>query len=164
TYAPSQDFSSPQMFINNGDPNGTWGLFFFNLADNSQIDLRSWSLTFTQPEPTTFTDAAGNYSFAGLDPGSYPVSLVVPPADVTRPSGSNTQTVTVATNQIASGVDFGVRPAPDLTGVAFNLAANPTAFGQNVMINYTITNKGAADAGAFDVELRLSNSGVIDLT
>ncbi len=82
----------------------------------------SWSLSFTTAEPSTQTDAAGNYSFTGLAPGTYPVSLVTSAADiVTLPSVGNSQTVTVADGQALHDVDFGVEPAPDLTTTSFSL-------------------------------------------
>src|SRR5205085_1977353 len=60
-----------------------------------------------------------------------------------------------------TGIDFGVQPAPDLTATSFVLAAPATAFGQPVTVHYTLANKGAGDAGPFDVGVFLSNTGVI---
>ena len=74
TYVPEQFFTDPPAHIDGPDPNGTWGLVFIGSAsDIAQLDLKSWSLTITHADPTTVTDAGGNYAFTGLAPGSYQV-------------------------------------------------------------------------------------------
>ena len=86
------------------------------------LTINSWSLTFTTPEPTAVTDAAGNYSFTGLNTGTYTVGLVHSGADVvTYPGSTGLQTVQATDGQTTTGVDFGVRPAPDLIGTSFAL-------------------------------------------
>jgi hypothetical protein len=164
TYQPQVFFTDPQAHIYDGDPNGTWGLVFFGSAsDIAQLSLAGWSLSFTSPEPSTQTDPSGNFSFTGLEPGSYQVSLALSSADaVTAPApGVASRTVVVADGQTVTGVDFGIVPAPDLAAVSFQLVAPATGFGQNVTVNYTLTNQGLGDAPAFDVGLYLSNNGVI---
>jgi hypothetical protein len=164
TYAPQMAFASPQMLLYNGNPNGTWALTFLDLTNPGRkpsLTLTSWSLSVTQPEPSTHTDAAGNYSFQGLAPGTYHVSLALSAADAATSAGGATRSVQVAADQAVNGVNFGVRPAPDLTGVSFRLAAPATAWGQPVTVRYTLTNQGLGDAPAFDVGLYLSADGVI---
>ncbi len=174
TYAPQMPFLSPQLLINSTNPNGTWRLAFFGNPSDivsstpgtaAPLTVNGWSLTFTQPEPSTLTDAAGNYSLAVPTGGTYTVGLAVPAADIVTntPKGSNFQTTTVADGQTAV-VNFGVQPAPDLTTVALNLSNPATAWGQKVTINYTVANQGAGDAPAFDLGLYLSANGTIAAT
>ena len=167
TFVPDQVFSSPQMFINNGNPIGAWGLTFMLFGnpatDLSKLDLKSWSLSFTQPEPNTHTDASGNYSFTGLTPGSYQVTLALPSGEtVTSPvGGAISQSVSVGDGQAQIGVNFGVATLPDLTSVSFTLASPATGFGQKITINYTVTNQGDGNAPAFDADVLLSDNGTI---
>jgi hypothetical protein len=163
TYAPQQSFASPNNFVDNSSANGTWALVFFppNAADVAGLELTSWSLTFISPEPSTQTDAAGNYSFTGLAPGTYSVALAHSAADKVTSPPSAAQSVTVADGQTVTGVDFGVQPAPDLTSIHFALASPAADWGQPVTVNYTLTNQGAGNAPAFDVGLYLSSTGVI---
>ena len=169
TYAPQQAFTDPQYGIDNSGTNGVWGLVFFGppsaFSGSNSLVVNSWSLSFTTAEPSTQTDAAGNYSFTGLAPGTYPVSLVTSAADiVTLPSVGNSQTVTVADGQALHDVDFGVEPAPDLTTTSFSLSAPATAWGQQVTVNYVVTNQGDGNAPAFNVGLYLSADGTISST
>ena len=55
---------------------------------------------------TTITAGGGAYSFAGLNPGTY-TATVAPPASGTSTTGGNTQTVTIASDETRSDVDFG---------------------------------------------------------
>ncbi|MEX2316830.1 MAG: choice-of-anchor Q domain-containing protein [Pirellulales bacterium] len=61
------------------NPNGNWTLQFYNNSSFNSATLNSWSLTFTTSEPTTTTDADGNYSFLELAPDSYRVGEVQQP-------------------------------------------------------------------------------------
>ncbi len=160
TYAPEQSFVTPLSYVDGTDPNGTWGLVFF--GDTSGLDLQSWSLTFTSLEPTATTDSNGYYSFQGLAAGNYDVRPALSAADVqTAPVGNVARSVQVVDGRDAAGIDFAVRPAPDLTGVSFGVANPATAWGQPVSVNYTLTNQGGGKAGPFDVDVRLSSTGRI---
>jgi hypothetical protein len=163
TYVPEQFFSDPPAHINGTDPNGTWGLVFIGSAsDIAQLDLKSWSLTITTSDPTAVTDAGGNYAFTGLAPGSYQVETLLAPGDVqTLPAGGASQSVTVADGQTSSGVDFGIEPASDLATESFYLSAPATSWGQDITINYTLTNQGNGNAPAFAVAVLLSDDGDI---
>ncbi|HUY31900.1 MAG TPA: peptidylprolyl isomerase [Pirellulales bacterium] len=84
--------------------------------------------------PSTTTDANGNYSFSGLAAGTFTVQEVLPAGKtLTTP----TQTVTVAADQTASGVNFGeataVVPAGSIAATAATFAATEgTAFSGTV--------------------------------
>jgi hypothetical protein len=160
TYQPQQLFTLPAAHIYQGSPDGQWALVFF--GDTSGLVLKSWSLDFTTPEPSTQTDSSGNYSFTGVAPGSYQVSTALAPGEVaTSPTGSvGTQTVQVVPGQNVSGVNFGVQPAADLAGTAFIVQSPATGWGHTVTINYTLTNQGMGDAGPFNVAVVLSSNGV----
>jgi hypothetical protein len=160
TYAPEQSFATPLSYIDGTNPNGTWGLVFF--GDTSKINLKSWSLTFTTTEPTATTAADGSYSFQGLTAGTYDVRVALSGADSqTAPAGGAAQTVTAADGKDVTGVNFGVKAAPDLTLTAFHVITPATAWGQSVTIGYTIANNGDGPAGAFDTNVYLSPDGVI---
>lgn len=160
TYAPEQSFDTPLSYINGTDPNGLWGLVFF--GDTSGLDLKSWSLTFTTQETTTTTDAQGNYSFQGLAAGRYDVRVALTGADAqTAPTGNAARVVSVADGHDATGNDFGIQPAPDLTPVTFRVTTPAAAWGQDVTVAYTVTNQGDGAASGFDLAIRLSPDGRI---
>ena len=81
---------------------------FLNLDGTGQPDARN---------PSTTTDANGNYSFSGLPPGSYTVEEVVPAGHTaTTPS----QAVTVTANANVFGVNFGEFVGSSISGTVFN--------------------------------------------
>ena len=88
---PQQLLDDASSVIYNGNPNGTWGLAFFadNFGDDQYLTLNKWSLTFTAPNISTVTDSQGNYSFTGLQPGSYTVSAADSAADVVTAAPQN---------------------------------------------------------------------------
>ncbi len=109
------------------------------------------------------TDAQGNYSFTGLKPGSYTVSAADSAADVVTAAPPN-PTFNLADGQNAAGVNFSVQPAPDLTGVAFNVVGatlNKDGTVASATIKYTLANQGNGKANAFNVDLLLSADGDI---
>ncbi len=155
TFQPAQAFSASGMEVyGTNDPNGTWYLLFLDPSGNpvavSGVTLLSWSISFIQ-EPSTTTDANGNYSFTGLNPGTYTVGIA---GAVAGPDPNRTAAVT--TGQATTGVNFTIAPAPDLVATSFQVAGGFATWGQTVTVNYTIANRGLGDAGAIDVDLRLS--------
>lgn len=67
--------------------------------------------------PSTTTDANGNYSFTGLAAGSYKVEEVVPSGVAL--TTATTQTVTVTASGTVSGVNFGEGVPAKITGTVF---------------------------------------------
>lgn len=67
--------------------------------------------------PSTTTDANGNYSFTGLAAGSYKVEEVVPSGVALTTATS--QTVTVTASGTVSGVNFGEGVPAKITGTVF---------------------------------------------
>jgi hypothetical protein len=51
---------------------------------------------------------------------------------------------------------------PDLVGASFQIVDNAAVWGAPVTLRYAIENRGGADAGAFQVEVRLSTHNTID--
>ena len=96
------------------DPNGTWMLEVTDDAGGDTGTLNSWSITLTYgSEPSTQTDAIGEYGFTGLpSPATYVVREVLLPGweQTAPPSGS--YTVTLAAGQNVTGRDFGNRLIP----------------------------------------------------
>lgn len=79
---------------------------FVNVDGTGKVDASN---------PSATTDANGNYTISGVPAGTYTVSEVLPTG-----YGLSTpiQTVTVAANQTAAGVNFG-EIAPSITGTVF---------------------------------------------
>jgi cyclophilin family peptidyl-prolyl cis-trans isomerase len=109
------------------------------------VDLHGTGV-FQAGDPTATTDSSGNYSFTGIAAGTYKVYEELPAnVSLTMPS----QTVTVAANQTASGVNFAEQIS--ISGTVFKdtngdgaLSSGETAIaGQTVFLN--IDNSGAPD-------------------
>ncbi|HWB13084.1 MAG TPA: SdrD B-like domain-containing protein [Pirellulales bacterium] len=110
------------------------------------VDLHNTG-TFQTGDPTATTDSSGNYSFSGIAAGTYKVYEELPTnISLTMPS----QTVTVAANQTASGINFAEQIS--ISGTVFNdtngdgaISSGEAAIaGQTVFLN--IDNTGAPDA------------------
>ncbi|HWB13911.1 MAG TPA: SdrD B-like domain-containing protein [Pirellulales bacterium] len=110
------------------------------------VDLAGTGI-YQSGDPTATTDSQGNYSFSGVTPGTYQVYEELPTSiSLTMPS----QTVTVAANQTASGVNFAEEPS--ITGTVFTDTSGSGVFssgeagiaGQTVFLNNDGT--GAPDA------------------
>ncbi len=156
SFRPQEALTVPHAHVYDGDPNGTWSLIFF--GEIAGITLNSWSLEFTIPETSTQTGSDGNYAFTDLSTGTHQVRAVVPPAGQhTFPAAG--YAVSLGDNDIVSGFDFGIKPGPDLAGGSLVIATPTPDWGQTITVNYTLGNLGAADAGAFAVELLLAADG-----
>lgn len=91
--------------IETGEPGAAGRTVFIDEDHTGQPDASN---------PSTTTDANGNYSFTGVAPGSYTVMAVLP-ANVTL--STPTQAITVVAGQTTSAVNFGDKPA--ITGTLF---------------------------------------------
>ncbi len=156
-FRPVIAFNRPGRWIYGNDPNGGWALIFNHAgtAVPAGLTLQRWALVFTIPETSTTTDANGNYSFSDLPDGTYPVRVA------TAAGSHPVEQVTVPAVPPPAQQDFVVTPAPDLLGSSFRVVTPPTSWGQQVQVAYAITNQGVADAGPFDVEVRLSPDSVV---
>jgi hypothetical protein len=71
-------------------------------------------------DPTTITDGLGDYTFSGLAPGTYTVSVAPYPGTiVTFPTGGS-QTLTVAGGQVGTVGALGVIPSSSLLPLTFS--------------------------------------------
>ena len=74
------------------------------------VDLNqngSWD----EAEPSTISDADGQYAFSGLAPGSYPISIIVPAGRQLTAPLSGQQLVTLDSSNPVLGIDFGLEVA-----------------------------------------------------
>ena len=73
-------------------------------------------------EPRTSTNAAGEYSFEFLAPGTFTIATETPPGtNQTHPTPPGSHTVDVVNNQVVDDVDFGYGPgALQSTGYKFD--------------------------------------------
>jgi hypothetical protein len=103
------------------------GTVFLDYNSNGQLDAGETGITgrtvFLNEDhtgapdtnnPSTTTDANGNFTFSGVAPGSHTVMEVLP-ANVTLTTAA--QTVTVTAGHATSGVAFGERPS--IIGIVF---------------------------------------------
>jgi len=104
------------------DPNGTWSL---EVSDDFSLDegtLNGWSLTITVGEPSAVTDPGGDYVFTGLMPGTYTIAEQQRGGWAqTFPAGAHT--VTLGSDQVLEGVDFGNHAVTSVTVTAGDGAA-----------------------------------------
>jgi subtilisin-like proprotein convertase family protein len=93
----------------NGEPaNGAWQLEITDTKSGNVGTLVNWSLTTSVADPSTISDANGNYALGGLRAGTYTIGEFLQTGwQQTFPTAPPTYTVTVGTGQLAIGDDFG---------------------------------------------------------
>jgi ELWxxDGT repeat protein len=124
TFQPEQ----PLAALVGQNANGVWTLHYTDLNQLNSGTLQSWSLTFTTPEPSTQTDANGNFTLTGLGPGTYAVREVVPSGR--SQTTANPAAITLTSAASVTGLMFGtstqghaslaggsLRPPGSVTGV-----------------------------------------------
>ena len=120
---------------------------------------------FVPGDPSTLTDASGNYSFSNLTPGTYTVAEVIPPGDTqTAPASPGTQTVTVNAGQTTAGPSFGDQTlSADLTVQSINVPTVIAPGQAATSISYTVVNQGGGAAlGDLQDAVYLSTGTTID--
>ncbi|MAE63770.1 MAG: hypothetical protein CMJ18_05815, partial [Phycisphaeraceae bacterium] len=123
---------------------------YLDLNNNNMLDLDL--ITFQPLEPTTVTDANGQYSFT-VAPGQYIVREVLDEGFVqSYPDPENAllggHQVTVVSGQTASGLDFlnyDLEPVPDGQDSIFGSLGNDRVFGDNLLTNPCIISIGHDD-------------------
>ena len=120
TYKPSPGTLAS---FNNASETGTWTLTVHDGADQDGGSLNSWSIDITTTgEPSTITNASGNYSFTGLPDGSYNVVHTIPAGGYvqTSPGGDGRYHISVADGDTFTG-NFGDRlPPATISGLVYN--------------------------------------------
>ncbi len=121
------------------------GTVTFDAAANGQgggisgrtvyLDLNN-NGTLDPGEPASITNSAGYYAFNGLAPGSYTVTTVSYPGDLSTGAGT-TQTIQAAGGQIGND-SFGFVPTTVISPVTFNA----TPFGTHNVDIYTAEIRG----------------------
>jgi subtilisin-like proprotein convertase family protein len=109
-YRPEEPLSA----FNGQNPNGLWTLEITDSKGGDFGYLNSWSIEILGGERSTVTDAAGFYTFAGLDPGDYDVLLDQKPGWIRTLIPA--EPVTVGPGQNIVGFDFGERVPVHLEG------------------------------------------------
>lgn len=116
------------------DPNGTWKLRMDDAVSGNTGTLLSWSLeiSYGTPDPTTVTDANGNYSIFGVGSGNHQIREEVKPGfTATAPAGGFHSVV--STGLPISDRNFGNTPA------TFHvMSAAPTSSGARIAFDRDI--------------------------
>ena len=132
---------------------GTWQLEARDYKSGSTGTINSWSLSLTSADPTTLTDANGNYTFTGLTPsafyGAYHVRTTAPNGFVL--SGATAYDQTLSRSSTTSGDNFGIyAPISTIAGIVLDdgTAQRSRIRTATITFNGTIPQAGIA-AGAF---------------
>lgn len=98
----------PLATLKSENPNGLWTL---RISDNRSLDegfLNNWSLAITTSEPSTTTDASGNFDLKLPNAGTYLITEVPQTGwKQTAPGGNGSQSITITQGQVVTGVLFG---------------------------------------------------------
>ncbi len=91
------------------DPNGIWGLKIVDTATGDVGILNSWSLDITYGDPTTTTDANGDYAVSNLAPADYHIREVQQAGWIQTAPVAGYHDVLVTSGQTLTGNSFGNR-------------------------------------------------------
>ena len=107
TFSPTEPLSA----MDGQNPNGTWRLIVFDTVSGITGSLLSATLTLEVAEPTTTTDASGNYSFGPFPAGTYDLVQTLPADWVQTAPSTSPYSVTVVADGQPTIADFGSRDA-----------------------------------------------------
>lgn len=95
------------------DPNGTWKLRMDDAVSGNTGTLLSWSIqiSYGTPDPTTVTDANGNYSFFGISNATHRIREVAQPGFTPTTPIAGYYDVAIVGGQPVSERNFGNTPA-----------------------------------------------------
>jgi autotransporter-associated beta strand protein len=102
TFRPAQ----PLAALDGQNPNGIWQLQITDGYPGDTGTLDNWTVSIGTADPSTTTDANGNYAFNDLGAGTYHVRLVSQSGWVDTNPSTGEQDVTVAGGAIVSNVNF----------------------------------------------------------
>lgn len=116
--------ASPLSAMNGESINGTWRLQIADRAAGDVGILNNFSLTFTNSvngEYQVQTAVDGSYSFVNLPAASFNIKATIPASTVATIPSPSSQTITLATDEQRTLVNFGYRLNPGaITGLLYN--------------------------------------------
>ncbi len=122
------------------------------VEDGTEVGLADVSVSVTDFGGATYnamTDASGDYSVAGLEPGDATVTYTTP-ANTTLTTGNGVQTVTIVDGSSVAAADVGYEPpagvAPEINGVLGNSEIDP---GETRNMRFTVVNYEAGATVTF---------------
>ncbi|MFO0936535.1 MAG: proprotein convertase P-domain-containing protein [Gemmataceae bacterium] len=149
TYRPLASLTA----LKGEDPNGVWQLEARDFWDGDTGTIQSWSITVSSADPSTTTNASGQYSFTGLPNssyyGAYHVVQTVPNL-LTQTSPSSPSNLTLGVGQ-PSTVNFGdYAPLSTVSSVTIDDGSAQRSMVRKivVVVNGNVT-AGNIQSGAF---------------
>lgn len=102
--------------LDGSSPNGTWKLRMDDSAAGNAGTLLSWSMqiSYGGTEPSTVTDANGNYSFPNLADGTYHIREVSQPGFTPTAPASGSYDAVISGGQPVIGRNFGNQSVPQV--------------------------------------------------
>ena len=110
-------------------------------------------------DPTTVTDANGDYAFIGLTTGTYSVSVALPSGWQQISPTQTSYEVTVGLNEDVTGIDFSVEQspaAPDHSPVITSTPISVATLGQEYTYSFTAEDPDPGDTLTYDLPLHPS--------
>lgn len=101
-------------------PNGTWKLRIDDLSGGFSGTLVDWAMaiSYGNPDPTTVTDANGNYVLLGAGNGTHHVRELVQPGFAQTAPASGVNDVVISGSQPVSNQNFGNRAAASVSNTS----------------------------------------------